>query len=83
MAGYNISLYLDNERTWNIFKEACMREGKKPNSVIRSFIEQYSREVLEIEPDLEFQIARAMVETKKIAQGVIKAKKAVELLDEM
>ena len=83
MPGYNISLYLDNEKTWNIFKEACMREGKKPNSVIRSFIEQYSQEVLQIEPDLESQIARAMVEAKKIAHGVIKAKKAEDLLDEI
>jgi hypothetical protein len=83
MAGYNVSLYLDNERTWKMFKEACTKEGRRPESVIRTFVDQYSREALGIESDLELQIARAMIETKKINQGLIKAKEASVFLDEL
>jgi hypothetical protein len=83
MAGYNISLYLDNEKSWEMFKEACKKEGKKPNSLLRSFIEKYYQEVLGIEPDLEHQIAKAMIESKKIVSGEIQAKKAADLLKEL
>lgn len=80
--GYSVSLYLDDEKTWTLFKDACESEKKRPNAVLRSFIEHYLEESYALEP-VEQRIARGMLQAKKIASGKIKAKKAEDLLKEM
>ena len=82
MAGYNISVYLDEPATWQTFKKACEIGGKRPNSVLRAFIERYSEQVLDELP-LEHRIAKAMIEAQKIARGEIKGKDARDLLKEI
>lgn len=82
MSGYNISVYLDKSDTWGNFKEACRIEGKSPNTVLRSFINEYSNEVLGNVP-LETEIAKGMIEAKKISKGELKARKASDLLKEI
>ena len=80
--GYNISVYLDDASTWTNFKDACERTGKRPNTVLRSFIEKYCEEVLGEIP-LEERLAKAMVEAKQIAREQIKGKNARDLLAEL
>ena len=83
MTSHNVSVYLDNIETWKKFKVACKEEGKRPNTVLRSFIESYCSEIFEIEIPLEKQIAQGMIEAKRIAKGKIKGKDARKLLAEI
>ncbi|MFC1850391.1 hypothetical protein ACFL27_09395 [candidate division CSSED10-310 bacterium] len=83
MAGHNISVYLDDQSLWERFKKACRKEGKRPNTVLRSFIVHYSDNILKREPPLEYQIARSMIEARKIARGELTGKKARDLLNEL
>ena len=83
MAGHNVCVYLDDEQTWNRFQEACKIASKRPNTVIRNFITQYTRQMLKEQHPLEFQIAQGMVEAKQIVANTRKAKKASDLLKEL
>jgi formate-dependent nitrite reductase cytochrome c552 subunit len=83
MNGYNASLYLQNEKEWLDFKKACDVIGKKPNTILRNFIGEYTKEILGEKISLEKQLAKSMVEAKEIAKGKKKAKKAVDLLKEL
>jgi hypothetical protein len=83
MKGCNTSLYLQNENEWIQFKKACDSIGKKPNTILRNFIEQYTKEIFGSEISIEKRIAKSMIEAKEIAKGNIKAKKAVDLLNEL
>lgn len=82
MAGYNASIYMKNREDWVFFKEACKKQGKNPNSVLRFFISDYSNRVHGIAP-LEKEIAIGMAQAKKIARGKMKGKKASDLLKEI
>ena len=66
MTGHNASIYLENSQTWKNFKKACYLQGKKPNTILRNFIEHYTNEILENEISIEKRIALAMIEAKKI-----------------
>lgn len=82
MAGRNVCIYVD-ANWWENFKQACQIEGKRPNAVIRNFVERYSQETLNLEECLEYRIAKAMVEAKRIVQGKTSAKRADDLLKEI
>ncbi len=83
MKGYNTSLYLQDENEWIMFKNACKSLDEKPNTILRNFISQYTMEIFGEKRSLEKKIASSMFEAKKIANGKIKAKKAIDLLDEL
>lgn len=82
MAGYNVSVYLDEASTWTKFKDACEKSGKRPNTVLRAFIESYCEEVLAYMP-IERHLAQGMLEAREIARGKTKGKNARELLEEI
>ena len=73
---------MDEQKTWKRFKDACEKQGNRPNTVIRNFIEEYSNQILDEIP-LEQRLAKAMVEAKKIAEGKTQGKNARQLLFEI
>lgn len=83
MPSHNVSVYLEDIETWQKFKQACAKVNKRPNSVLRAFIEKYCDEILEREIPIEQQIAHAMLETKAILQGKAQGKDARNILDEI
>lgn len=83
MTGHNVSLYLDDLGTWEKFRQACEMEKRRPNTVLRQFIENYCDEVLGREISLELKIAEGMVEAQKIAKGKKKGRDARKLLEEI
>ena len=83
MAGYNVSVYLEEPELWAMFKQACTLHGKRPDTVISNFIEVYSQETLQTEMPLEYRIAKGMTEAKNIVSGQVTAKSAESLFDEI
>ena len=83
MTGHNVSLYLDDPTTWDKFKNACHAQGTKPNTVIRSFIQNYSDEVLGLDNSLEKRIALSLIEAQQIESGKIKGRRARDLVNEI